>query len=200
MSSSRSAGFFARLAVALCLTLACAGCAQSAVLELQLMLPMQAGSARFARVQVRRAEGHPFELEWLGQDVEAIELGAEPSRAQISVVSPDSQTDVHIKVRFCVSPSCDAFEDDMAPELWYRVERPFYLGRRTSWATCIDAIPTALPLTPIEVGRCEVRGCARSAGSTTNCGSMGTGAHFCETGSQDEPPRDLRCVGGVADY
>lgn len=177
-----------------------AGCAQSGVLELQLMLPpLPAGEteAIFAQVLVRRSTDHPFDLDWEGGDAFGLELGAEPRLDQVSVIGADPAVDLHIKVRFCRSPTCDAVDDADAPEVWVALAHPFYIGRRTAWATCIDSVPTTVPIEAVEVDRCDIRGCVSGA-SATYC--AGSGEHFCETDAFDEPPSDLRCVGGVAEY
>lgn len=185
------------------LALACglfAGCAETGVLELQIMLPPKpAGDTErlFALVQVRRSTDHPFEVDWLGEDGAAIELGEAPILHQTSVIGRDPGVDVHVKVRFCRAPSCDALVDASAPELWMALEHPFYVGRRTAWATCIATVPTARPLQPLAVDRCDIHGCTVGS-SSTYCSS--DGQHFCETDAIDEPPRDLRCVDGTADY
>lgn len=185
------------------LAVACAllaGCAETGVLELQLMLPPKpAGDTEplFALVQVRRSAAHPFEVDWVGQDLTAVELGSTPILQQTSVIGRDPALDLHIKVRFCRAPSCDALVDASAPEVWLALEHPFYVGRRTAWATCIDAVPSARPLQPLTIDRCEIRGCTAGS-SSTYCSS--DGQHFCETDAVDEPPRELRCVDGIADY
>ncbi|WP_236517470.1 hypothetical protein [Sandaracinus amylolyticus] len=182
------------------LALLLAGCAETGVLELQLMLPSKPATDTeplFAQVQIRRASDHPFDVAWEGADVAAVELGAEPVRSQISVVGRDPELDLHVKVRFCRAPSCDALDDGIAPELWFEIERPFHVGRRTAWATCIESVPSAQPTTSTVVDRCDVHGCTSGA-AATYCD--GAGAHFCEIETIDEPPRDLRCVDGVADY
>lgn len=176
----------------------CGGCAQSGVLELQLMLPPSADpDPVFAQVLIRRSTDHPFDLDWEGGDAFGLELGSEPRLDQVSVIGGDPTVDLHIKVRFCRSPTCDAIDDADAPEVWIALEHPFYVGRRTAWATCIDAVPTAVPTEALEVARCDIRGCVAGS-SATYC--AGSGEHFCETDAFDEPPSNLRCVGGVAEY
>jgi hypothetical protein len=191
----------ARVSIAVA-SLVLASCAQSGVLELQLLMPTAPSSSPlFALVQVRRAADHPFAVQWFGDEVDAFELSrTERALAQISVVGSDASGDLHIRVRFCSVPNCDGLGDDNAPEVRYALERPIYTGRRTSWAACIETIPTAMDPAPTTIDRCEIRGCVGGGGSTSYCTMAGTGPHFCETGSADEPPSDLECVGGVALY
>lgn len=184
-----------------CVTLAAlGGCAQNAVLELQLMLPASTDAIPyFALVQVRRGADNPFEVDWAGSDIDAVALANQPQRVQVSVVSSAPDTDVHLKIRFCRAPGCDAIDDASAPELWFALEHPFYLGRRTAWAACIEQVPPpGPPERPVRVDRCQIRGCIAGGSAATYC--TASGAHFCETGSVDAAPRDLRCVGGIADY
>ena len=75
--------------------------------------------------------------------------------------------------------------------------RQLYVGRRTAWAACVDAVPSAQPTDSTLVERCDVHGCTTGSASTY-CDAAG--AHFCETESIDHPPRELRCADGVADY
>lgn len=188
-----------RRAAIAALALLLASCAQNAVLELQLMLPPQgAGPQLYALVQVRRAADHPFDVEWRGEEIDAVELSGEETRVQISVIGRDPEVDLHVKVRFCRVPSCDDLGDPV-PEVWYAIEHPFYVGRRTAWAACVP-LATDRPTAPIVVDRCEIHGCVRGMGSTSYCEGAGSGAHFCETGSIDEPPADLRCVLGSPTY
>jgi hypothetical protein len=185
------------------LAVALASCAQTGVLELQLMLPAQpAGSPPlFALVQIRRANDHEFEQLWSGDELAGVPLASTPTRTQISVIGHDPSVDLRIKVRFCQTPGCTSIMDDMVPETWYELEHPFYIGRRTAWAACITSVPAARPASaPIPEDRCQIHGCVGGGGSTSYCTSGGSGPHFCETGSADEPPRDLTCIGAMADY
>ncbi|MDQ3036232.1 MAG: hypothetical protein M3Y87_27775 [Myxococcota bacterium] len=185
------------------LALALAGCAQNAVLELQLMLPARDALVTapiFALVQVRRADAHPFEVDWQPQaDAQAVELGDAPARVQLSVIGRDPTIDLHVKVRFCGDPDCDGIDDADAPERWFAIEHPFYVGRRTAWAACVEDIPAARPSAPIEVERCEIHGCT-AGGATSYCDPDGTGPHFCETSEIDDAPGELRCVDSMAQY
>jgi hypothetical protein len=189
-----------RVTSACLFALALGGCAQTAVLELQVMVPARDPAATepvYAFVQVRQAATNPFEDSWLDQgDAAEVPLRDEPTRIQLSVIGRDPDTDLHVKVRFCEHPRCMGFEDRNA-ERWFSLQHPFYLGRRTAWATCIETIPTSRPAAPFEVERCQIHGCA--VGSATNYCDEG-GAHFCETGDDDELPNDLRCVGSLAEF
>jgi hypothetical protein len=95
-------------------------------------------------------------------------------------------------VRFCSDPNCAGATDDIekTPEAWLRIERAFYIGKRTKyrWAIC-STDPADLPVTnectPVAVGaartetlvtKCKIEGC-RPGSATSSC----TGdKHFCE--------------------
>jgi hypothetical protein len=125
------------------LALACASCAETGVLELQLTLPPQPATEAplFASVQVR-STADPFSNPWGGATVESIELGTGPQTDCISVVSRNAEVDVNVRVSFCHDPNCVALGDDAAPERFYRLEHPFYIGRRTFFTTTIASVPT----------------------------------------------------------
>ncbi|MBX7195290.1 MAG: hypothetical protein K1X94_24760 [Sandaracinaceae bacterium] len=184
------------LSAALLCAVACTGCGQEAVLDLQLMLPAVPTSSRvqYAQIQLGRAADHPFEAAWGGEEL-TVELGEAPTLAQWSVVTADPETDLHVKVLFCELRDC---HDLGATELWYAIEHPFYLGRRTSWAACVTAIPADVPTDPVEVGRCEVHGCL--VGDVPPSWCRTETEHYCETLDTDRPPEELSCDGVHASY
>ncbi len=65
-----------------------------------------------------------------------------------------------MKVRFCVNPTCTDIADDMAPERWFALEHPFYLGERTSWTATISEVPSGRDTAPFIAPRCVIEGCA----------------------------------------
>ena len=173
-----------------------AGCTENAVLEIELQLPPNPGpGTRFALTQMRRADMNPFDEQWAGQDLPAVELGTEALVDEISVVSDEDDLDMHVRVRFCISRTCGDLMDANAPERWFFLEHPFYLGHRTEWREGdmaraddprIESIPdatdscTADPMPgncPIMVGRCQIRGCVE--GMIGNFCDM-SDRHFCE--------------------
>lgn len=174
-----------------------AGCADNAILEVTLDLPpsgalvvdggvVDAGpmpARRYAFVQIRRAAEFDHAVAWSGTDPETIELDpTERTIADYSVVSTDEATDVHVKVQFCVHPQCISPEDmavPSAPAVWYALEHPFYIGKRTFWDARIDVIPG--PASPtmevLQVGKCEIEGCI--SGVTDDFCRI-DGRHWCE--------------------
>lgn len=158
---------------------ACGG-EDNAVLEMELTLPAVPADAPrpFAFVQVRRAEGFPFDATWLaGDDVPALRLMNTPSEDQISLLTEDDSIDVHVRVRFCASEDCSSLTDATAPEVRFALEHPFYLGQRTRWNETITNVPTETGPTT-EVSRCLIRGCVQGPDATSYC--RGDGTHLCE--------------------
>ena len=187
-----------RVLIAMLAALASA-CAENAVLEVQVMLPAAPAGVTapvYGVLEVRRASTHPHDVVWAEGDPDGVELGPERVLIQRSVIGREEDVDLHVKVRFCASPACNAIGDDTAPELRYVLEHPFYIGRRTAWATCIEAVP-ATTADPDVVDLCEIHGCIEGAGSSNFCDGD---QHFCETGAEDVAPRDLLCTGGIAEY
>ncbi len=119
------------------------GCAQNAFLELQLDLPPAPTSEEwFAQTQVTNEEGHPFAVSWMGGDIPSVPLRAgERTTDCISVEGTDDSINLHVRVRFCKSADCLSLEDVARRERWYRLNHPFYIGRRTFHAIRIDAVP-----------------------------------------------------------
>ncbi len=128
--------------------LALGGCANNAVLEVHLSLPAQpdagfvdagtgvdGGAApTYAFVQIRAADGHPFDVEWTGDDYAGTKLTDQmPGSVDYSAISTDGTIDARMKVRFCRTPSCSALADSNSQEDWYELQHPFYIGQRTSW-------------------------------------------------------------------
>jgi hypothetical protein len=192
---------FARWAAVVLSSLTAPACAQNAVLDVQLMLPptSAASPTRYALVQVRRSAGHDFEDEWLGDDADPFELSEEPTLAQLSVDTTEPATDLRVKVLFCETRTCDSLADARAPQAWFELEQPLYLGRRTAWAACLSAIPMGVPTAATSVSRCEIHGCIAGAPPTW-CSTGSPTRHYCETLDSDVPPRELSCAGGVPQY
>ena len=205
------------------------GCSQNAVFELQIELPEAppddgTGEPWFALVQTRRASAWDFSLEteWgsSNDDVAATRLTDARQWDCISVVSAQQEEtnaagdsvplDLHVRVRFCRTPTCTSLELDRAtPERWYRQHHPFYIGRRTYWRTEIDSVhqcpdcdgvgvcidgqcgcttsadcPTGLECEAgnclEDVDRCEIEGCIDGSEGVGYCREGRTGAHYCE--------------------
>lgn len=158
--------------------LCAAGCTQNAILEMAIDLPsVDEGVVLHAQPQMRVASMNPHAEEWRGEDLEAIELGSERIVDEISLVAEEDEVDVAVKVRFCTTPSCTSLDDADAPERWYLLEHPFYLGRRTEWAVRIEEVPAARDTSPLVVGRCDIRGCVEGDLSSY---CRVDGRHLCE--------------------
>jgi hypothetical protein len=81
-----------------------------------------------------------------------------------------------IKVRFCASPTCTSIGDDRAPECWYLLEHPFYVGEITAWRTSITSEAECAGTTQ-RVERCEIAGCVTGELSSY---CRVDGRHLCE--------------------
>jgi len=188
------------------------GCAQNAILELQLDLPAAPDANEwFALTQVRNREGHPFDIPWMGGDLGSVQLGSERQFDCISVESDDESADLHVRVRFCRSEDCLDLMDGTPRERWYRLNHPFYIGRRTYHTITIGEVPECEVTADCAVGMCDsgVCTCTTDAdcgpgliceegnncvedvdrcqiegcieGVSTTFCSDTTGLHFCET-------------------
>lgn len=214
------------------------GCQTNAVLELQVELPAAppddgTGLPWYGVVQIRAARDYPLEEQWTVDGDRAMRLGSTPAWDCTSVVSDGEEDvvggdalasrDVHVRVSFCRDPQCLDLEQDLVPrERIYRLEHPFYLGRRTYWRTRIAAIPECASDGDCEgVGVCMagVCACASSADCPAglsclagNCldtvercaiegcfeGSAASfcdeeGRHYCETRGHLERPESFAC-------
>jgi hypothetical protein len=172
-----------RAACSVVLALALVGCAENAVLEVELTLPAQpsTGDPLFAYVQARSADVVSFDEAWAGTDaVEGRALDTTVSTLPFSVVAGGASftRQLGIRVRFCVTSDCTGLHDDQAPEVRYRIERAFYQGRRTRLSRVIAPVPPSGVVAPIvEIDKCDVEGC--TSGSTSTYCFM-NGHHFCE--------------------
>jgi hypothetical protein len=163
--------------------IASSGCARNAFLELTIELPKDPQN-RFAVTQVM-AGATDFTIQWGGDNpVPAMPLDANgPKTQKLSIEgnTDNESTEIRAKVTFCKQPDCLGPDDDKAPAVGLKVERAFYIGKRTSFPWKIACIPgdTDCTLTiaaPTVVTKCQVAGCR--AGTTNN--HCFDGKHFCE--------------------
>jgi len=159
------------------------GCAENAVLEMEIDLPGRGTSdSTHAFVQVRSGEQN-FADAWSGDDpLDGFPLQVSANTISFSVVgdSDHEGQPLLMKVRFCTTSRCIAIVDEerLRPKVYIRIERAFYVGHYTGAAATIDAIPDPLMATPmIFIGKCAVRGCI---GGTTEDYCRMDGSHFCE--------------------
>ncbi|MGE0786519.1 MAG: hypothetical protein AB7S26_12685 [Sandaracinaceae bacterium] len=120
------------------------GCAENAILELSVRLPPAPDETGwFAEVQARNAATHQFNVPWMGgATVRALPLTASVQTIDcVSLDSHDGTIDVNVRVRFCHSESCGDLADSNPPERFFRIEHPFYIGRRTYLTLDIDQVP-----------------------------------------------------------
>lgn len=166
---------FAALAFGLVLV----GCADNAILEVDLELPAATAGTppRYAFVQSLSASTISFEGAWAGADAgDGFLLGAAPTTQHVSFVAEGDTIGrpLGLRVRFCADRVCGALADVDAPEARYVIARAFYRGQRTRLT--LTPVPSTSPVTT-EIDRCAVRGCSNGA-AATYC--FADGRHFCE--------------------
>lgn len=170
------------LAAAILAAPSCGGEA-NAILELEIALPpAPPGETIYVLTQARRADRFPFVgADWrAGEDPAPIRLETTATRDHISLETVgDDELDLNVRVRFCTDPGCAALSDDIerAPQAWFTLEHPFYLGHRTFFELSVPTIPTTPPDAEQPVERCAIRGCVDGV-STTYCRM--DGSHLCE--------------------
>ena len=165
-----------------------AGCAENAVLELQVELPPApqpaTGEPWYAQVQVRRSTaGFVEDGFWSGTDPRTIQLGESRQWDCISVESHDDTVSLNVRVNFCRSPDCGSDDRARVAERRYTLEHPFYIGRHTYWHTRIDRVP--------ECGSDDdcTRGVCLTADRRCGCA---TTSDCCPPGE----PCNHECIGG----
>ncbi len=183
----------ATAAVALLAAL-CGSCAQNAFLELTLELPANAWKAsgdRYANVRIIAGDAD-FDQDWeVDEPLPPFLLDPNaPTVQRVSVEAKEASEGkpVLAKIRFCRDPNCIALGDDVAPEVRLRIERAFYIGKRTSYTWSIPCVPNVSSQTPAppmceiandavtEVGKCGVAGCVGGSPREYCIG----GQHYCE--------------------
>ena len=156
------------------------GCARNAFLELSIQLPADA-TRRYAVTRVLAGDT-PFDIDWATDDpIAPVQLDAantQTQRLSIEGNSDNETTPILVKVTFCKQADCLHPDDEKAPFAGIKIERAFYIGKRTSYAWAIGCVPEGTCTTPKTAGvaKCAVAGCR--SGSTSNYCSGGK--HFCE--------------------
>ena len=177
--STQPAVFTALCAVSLAMSLAGTGCLvanEVAAFEGELTVAPKPAEfpELYVNVQAMRSEGVGFGTIWTGGSLEPMALGSTPQDYPFSLVTEDPETDVHLRVRYCVDPDCTALPaggrpDDPQAEIQFVLGHPFYVNTdgegATSWSTritlaipgCVRRMDTACPLgTCNPAGVCEV--------------------------------------------
>jgi len=155
------------------------GCAQNAILELQIELPPNPpGETWFAQIQVRQAPASDplsnFAINWMGgSDLRTVPLTTVSQWDCTSVESSDPTVSVHVKVRFCRAEDCLDLMDGDPPERLYSLETPFYIGSRTYHQIMVSNVPactTTDDCTAGGVGVCIEGRCACSVAADCAAG------------------------------
>jgi len=164
------------------------GCADNAVLELELELPAAADGRGHAYVETLSTEGldgADFDGPWEGRAVEqGFALGSSRSMQDVSVVASGASLEraLGVRVRFCSDARCEASADSTERrEARWVFERAFYRGRRMTYRLVVPAIPAVPSGAPVEVGRCQVgHGCAPGTSLDDPDFCRPDGRHLCE--------------------
>lgn len=163
--------------------LATAGCAQNAILELQVQLPANPpGESWFAQIQVRDQSGHEFNIPWMGGDLTSVPLTNAPQWDCLSVQSVDPGVSLNVRVRFCRSEDCLDLDDGDPPERLYSLETPFYIGARTYFRITVPEIPA-----------CDMAGSGTCASTPGVCVD---GRCSCSVDAECGEATDMRCEPG----
>lgn len=144
---------------ALALALGLAGCAENAILEIELTLPsltLACGAGRAAIEARIPPEGSCFfDQEWLDGDSAVIALEPSERAHVISVLArgADVTRPLCLRVRGCPTETCPPPEVTIGPRAEIEIERPFFVGRYTRVA--LGAIELCADSTRV-VPPCEV--------------------------------------------
>ena len=154
-----------------------AGCAENAILELDLVAPPSSAAETVLNVQLLSTEEAVAAPENLGSPVQRFVLDAEPTQISVVASGDDIARPLYVGVWTCADMACAAADDPQAPTRLFRLERAFYLGQYTH----LDLDLRREPLTGVvEISRCRVQGCGVADGDYCYADPDGTARHFCE--------------------
>ena len=177
------------------------GCANESILELEFSYPPATSGIAFSIVEARDSS-HPFTANWHPAELADRPFALTDARTteRVSVLSPDTIEQLHLKVIFCGDETCGE-RRDLAPQAWFTIERPFYTNEVTKWSFRFDNLPTEERTHPcpeaeqetedpacegadraldwLVVDRCRVAGCTDGSSLGVFC-RMGSDQHFCE--------------------
>jgi hypothetical protein len=119
--------------------------------------------------------------------------------ARTTISAEDGTADVALKVRFCRVPNCTAFEDGLAPTLWFAIGDPFYAGEITEWTTSVE-LPATAPTDATCADACDDFECeateAECESPVHRCGSAAArrrpGLPYCRMDADTSSPSDRR--------
>ncbi|MCA9580486.1 MAG: hypothetical protein KC416_01750 [Myxococcales bacterium] len=172
-----------RITLVVGLFMALSGCGETAVLHVELGLPVASDSKVFALAEVKRGTG-PFD--WAADQGASQPLSsAGPSSVSFDVFAEDDHIDdpFRLRVRLCEQEGCTGENDgiDKAPRHEILFTRALFAQQETRWM----GTPASAPIDPsgqgthdpLVVDKCEVAGC-RGGSPLFWCRKDGT--HFCE--------------------
>lgn len=157
------------------------GCAENAILELDVALPSAADACGATQVAVEARippEGSCFfDQDWFDGDTAVLTLAEAPSTEEVSVVADgeDVTRPLCVRIRPCATEECPPPDLAIGARAEITIERAFYVGQYTR----IELDPIDLcASTASTVDRCAVEGCAGGAPHDDYC--TPEGRHLCE--------------------
>jgi hypothetical protein len=163
-----------------------AGCAENAVLQLEVPLPaafvQDSGRIEYAVVQARRGPTD-YDVAWLDEATDPIPLGDRPFVQRVDLVAEGETigAPLAIKVVYCQqAEGCGRDTGGFEVSRWYRIERAFYTGAYTQLRLPMEAVPIEDSTEAEVFGRCQVGGCGSDPDSTAPQRGCIDGRHLCE--------------------
>jgi hypothetical protein len=179
-----------RRAFVAAVVLAGAGCAENAILELELDLPAASSVAPDVEwVVVQARSGTPdFSADWAGGGtVPGIPLISTSQTVIVGIEADDGDeitAPLGVRIRYCRDEACGDPRDGNAQETRVTIERAFYEGEYTEiqrdqlmLPALMDCGAGCAPVTLEDIDKCDVGGCR--LGDTRNYCDMDD-LHFCE--------------------
>jgi len=152
----------------------------TASLELRVDLPAAGGTTNHALVEVEGPNVGPWDV-FEAAPLPSVPLASGRSEDAVSVLTSDAALDLRVRIRFCAAAECVG--EDAAPAQRFTLRGPFFVGERTLHRIFAED-PAVDVADPVEVDRCQIRGCVESDLSTY-CDTMGT--HLCELPHPEGP-------------
>ena len=157
------------------------GCAENAILELEVTVPTAAAAGYPDATQVilgfqSSTATDPSALSARPAEQRTIDLPTADAAIQPIAVEASGlelEQALFVSVRYCAVPCGEV------PPLWIRYERAFYLGEYTEHRVALPVAGDDV----LDVGTCEVRGCFPGTPTTTGFCYDGTERHFCLPGN-----------------
>lgn len=169
--------FMRNLALLTLALAALAGCNKVAVLEGELQIGPKPSDVDelYVNVQAMRSDGVGFGTEWDGGSLSPMALGVAPETYRFSLTTKQPDTDLHLRVRFCLDPDCislpvgEGGRADPQSEIQFDLGNPFYVTEEgaTRWGSEV----------PLSIPACVTCPEGTECGAGATCSPLGV----CET-------------------